>query len=117
MVGAADIVSPTENLRLADGVAVGRSLVCAADELLTVLLANFSDEAWKIPVGAELDTCEEVERTEEPSGNAETATVGPLPDFLEDLPYRSFANLTGTQVDEMRRTLTQVIWTLAGLHW
>ena len=101
------MVDPTKNLRLADGMTVGRSLVSAGEELVTVLVANFSDEARKIPAGAEPGTCEEVERPEEPSGGAETATVRPLPVFLKNLAHHSAANLTGAQVEEMRHTLAQ----------
>ncbi|KAK8378035.1 hypothetical protein O3P69_018757 [Scylla paramamosain] len=37
--------------------------------------ANLSDEARKVPAGAKLGTCEEVERPEETSGSAEVAAV------------------------------------------
>ena len=52
------MVEPTENLRLADGMAVGQSLVGAREELVTVLVANFSDKACKIRAGAKLGTCQ-----------------------------------------------------------
>ncbi|KAK8400994.1 hypothetical protein O3P69_002641 [Scylla paramamosain] len=101
------MVEPTENLRLAEGVAVGRSLVQAGEELVTVLVANLSDEARKVPAGAKLGTCEEVERPEETSGSAEVAAVRPLPDFLEDLAHRSAANLMEAQTEKVRHTLAQ----------
>lgn len=107
MRGREGLVEPTENLQLADGVAVGRSLVGAGEELVTVLVANFSDEARKVPAGAKLGTCEEVERPEELSRSAETATVRPLPDFLEDLMHRSAANLTEAQTEKVRYILAR----------
>ena len=54
-VGCAEVVTVerlhiaprSENLRRADGVAVGRSLVGAGEVLLTVLVANFSQNtSW-----------------------------------------------------------------------
>ncbi|XP_042856493.1 UBA domain-containing protein Mud1-like [Penaeus japonicus] len=92
---------------LADDVAVGRSLVGAGEGLITVLVANFSDKAQKVPAGAKLGTCEEVERPEESSSSEELVGVRPLPDFLEDLAYRSAANLTEAQTVKMRHTLAQ----------
>ncbi len=70
MRGSEGMVEPTENLRLADGVAVGRSLVQAGEELVRVLVANLSDEARKVTAGAKLDTCEDVQCPEETSGSA-----------------------------------------------
>lgn len=68
MHGAEGIVEPSENLHLADSVADGRSLVVAGEELVIVLVANFSDEAQEVPAGAKLGTCEEVERAKQPPG-------------------------------------------------
>lgn len=107
MHDAEGIVEPSENLHLTDGVAVGRSLVGAGEELVTVLVANFSDEARRLPAGARLGTCEEVERTEQPSKSASTPAEGVLPDFLEDLALRGSANLTESQAERVRHTLTQ----------
>ncbi|XP_063844708.1 uncharacterized protein LOC135091193 [Scylla paramamosain] len=107
MRGSEGMVEPTENLRLADGVAVGRSLVQAGEELVTVLVANLSDEARKVPAGAKLGTCEEVERPAETSGSAEVAAVRSLPNFLEDLAHWSAANLTEAQTEKVRHTLAQ----------
>lgn len=59
MRGVEGVIEPTENLRLDDGVAVGWSLVGAWEELVGVLVADFSDEALMIPAGAILVTCEE----------------------------------------------------------
>ncbi|XP_050709041.1 uncharacterized protein LOC126993919 [Eriocheir sinensis] len=99
-------VESTEGLQLPDGVAAGRSLEGAGEESVTVLVANSSDEARKVPAGAKLGTCEEGEQ-EEASGSAESAAVRPLPDFLEDLAHRSAANLTEAQTEKMRHTLAQ----------
>ena len=75
MIGAERMVEPTENLRLADGVAVGQSLVSDGEELVTVLVGNFLDKACKILASAELGTCEEMERPKESSESAETAAA------------------------------------------
>ncbi|XP_042889542.1 uncharacterized protein LOC122264610 [Penaeus japonicus] len=103
MRGVEGLVEPIQNLQLADGVAVGRSLVGAGEGLITVLAANFSDKARKVPAGAKLGTCEEVERPEESSGNEELVGVRPLPEFL------SAANLTEAQTVKMRHTLAQYV--------
>ncbi|XP_063858824.1 uncharacterized protein LOC135099801 [Scylla paramamosain] len=103
------MVEPTENLQLADGVTVGRSLVQAGEELVTVLVANLSGEAQKVPAGAKLGTCEEVEHPEEMSRSAEVAAVRPLPDFLEDLAHRSATNLMEAQTEKVRHTLAQYV--------
>ncbi|MPC74921.1 hypothetical protein E2C01_069301 [Portunus trituberculatus] len=42
---AEGLVEPVSDLRLADSVALGRSLIEVGEELVTVLLANFSDKA------------------------------------------------------------------------
>ncbi|KAK8400958.1 hypothetical protein O3P69_002622 [Scylla paramamosain] len=68
---------------------------------LVRMVANLSDEARKVPAGAKLGTCEEVERPEETSGRAEVAAVRPLPDFLEDLAHRSAGNLTEAQTEKV----------------
>ncbi|XP_063599566.1 uncharacterized protein LOC134775886 [Penaeus indicus] len=94
MRGVEGLVEPIQNLQLAGGVVVGRSLVGAGEGLVTVLVANFSDKAQKLPAGTKLGTCEEVERPEESSGSEELVGVRPLPDFLEDLAQRSAAHLT-----------------------
>lgn len=107
MHGAEGIVEPSDSLHLTDGVTVGRSLVGAGEELVTVLLANFSDEARQLPAGAKLGTCEEVERAEQPSTSAPTPAGGALPDFLEDLALRSSSNLTEAQAEKVRHTLTR----------
>lgn len=106
MHGAEGIVEPSDSLHLTDGVTVGRSLVGAGEELVTVLLANFSDEARQLPAGVRLGTCEEVERAEQPSTSALTPAEGALPDFLEDLALRSSTNLTEAQAERVRHTLT-----------
>ncbi|XP_047471470.1 uncharacterized protein LOC125026912 [Penaeus chinensis] len=107
MRGVEGLVEPIQNLQLADGVAVGRSLVGAGEGLVTVLVANFSDKAQKVPAGAKLGTCEEVEHPEESSGSEELVGVRPLPDFLEDLAQQSAAYLTEAQTEKMRHTLAQ----------
>ncbi|XP_050689056.1 uncharacterized protein LOC126981672 isoform X2 [Eriocheir sinensis] len=99
-------VESTEGLQLPGGVAAARSLEGAGEESVTVLVANSSDEARKVPAGAKLGTCVEVEQLEEPSGSAELAAVRPLPDFLEDSMHRSAAHLTEAQT-KMRHTLAQ----------
>ena len=48
---AEGLVEPVSDLHLADGVTLGRSLVSAGERLVTVLLANFSNEARNIPAG------------------------------------------------------------------
>ncbi len=75
------------------------------EDLVTVLVANLSDEAWKLPAGAKLDNCEEVESPEEMSGSGEVAAVRPLSDFLEDLAHWSAAKLTEAQTEKVRHTL------------
>ena len=107
MRGVDGMVEPSKDLRLADGVAVGRSLVGAGEELVTVLVANFSDEARKIPAGAKLGICEEVERQVEQTAGEETAAVRTLPEHLQDLARRSSTNLTEAQTERMRDTLAQ----------
>lgn len=61
---AEGLVEPVSDLRLADGVTLGRSLVGAGEELVTVLLANFSDKTRNIPAGTQVGACEEVQRSE-----------------------------------------------------
>ncbi|XP_050712080.1 uncharacterized protein LOC126996064 isoform X1 [Eriocheir sinensis] len=99
-------VESTEGLQLPDGVAAGGSFEGAGEESVTVLVANSSDEARKVPAGAKLGTCEEVEQQEEASGSAESAAVRPLPDFLEDSAHRSAAHLTEAQT-KVRHTLAR----------
>ncbi|XP_050739169.1 uncharacterized protein LOC127009845 isoform X2 [Eriocheir sinensis] len=99
-------VESTEGLQLPGGVAAGGSLEGAGEESVTVLVANSSDEARKVPAGAKLGTCEEVEQLEEPSGSAESAAVRPLPNFLEDSAHRSAAHLTEAQT-KVRHTLAR----------
>lgn len=72
-----------------------------------MLAGNFFDEARRVPAGARLGTCEEVEHSEEMSGDAEAVVVRSLPDFLKDLVHRSTANLRGVQTDKMRHNLAQ----------
>ncbi|MPC98561.1 hypothetical protein E2C01_093935 [Portunus trituberculatus] len=64
MKEAEGLVEPVSDQRLADGVALGRSLLGAGEELVTVLLANFSDKARNIPTVTPVGACEEVQRTE-----------------------------------------------------
>ena len=107
MDGAEGIVEPSEDLHLADGVAVGRSLVRAGEERVAVLVANFSDEAREIPAGVKLGTCAEAERTERAPVSVQSTAEGPLPEFLEDLAHRSAANLTEAQTERVRSLLAQ----------
>ena len=83
MRGADGMVEPTKERQLGDGVAVGRSLVRAGEDLVNVLVANLSDKTRRIPVGAKLGICEEVERQmeqQEDEGSAGlTGQLGPLP--------------------------------------
>ncbi|XP_063845412.1 uncharacterized protein LOC135091900 [Scylla paramamosain] len=77
------------------------------EELVTVLVANLSDKSRKVPTGAKLGTCGEVEHPEETSGSTEVAAVRPLPNFLEDLAHWSAANLTEAETEKVRHTLAQ----------
>lgn len=54
---AEGMVEPIKNMRLADGVAIGRETRWSGEELATVLVANFSDEAQKVPASANLGIC------------------------------------------------------------
>ena len=101
------MVEPADSLRLADGVAVARSLVGAEEELVTVLVANFSDETRTIPAGAQLGTCEEVKRQEVWREGVEAAAAGSFPAHLVDLAQRSATHLTPRQQERMRDTLQE----------
>lgn len=90
------MVEPTEDRRVAEGKAVGRSLVAAGKEVM-VLVANFSFEAREIPAGTKLRTCEEVMRQTEQREGGESAAVGPLPGHLHDLAPKSANNLAKAQ--------------------
>lgn len=99
------LVEPASDCRLADGVAVGRSLVQAGEKVVTVLLANFSDEARNIPAGTAVGECVEVQRAEAPPQGERAAEGAPLPSFLEDLATRSAVNLTEAQTELVCDTL------------
>ncbi|MPD05025.1 hypothetical protein E2C01_100745 [Portunus trituberculatus] len=101
------LVEPVSDLWLADGVALGRSLVGAGEELVTVLLANFSDKAQNIPAGTPVGVCEEVQRTEVRRQGERLCVADSLSGFLEDLMQRSATHLTGTQTEQMRDTLSR----------
>ncbi len=88
MHGLEGMVERKESLRLADSMVFEWSLVQVGEELVMVLVANLSNEAQKVPTGAKLGTCEEVERPEETLGSAEVAAVRSLPDLLEDLGHQ-----------------------------
>ena len=64
MSGDGGLVESSMEQRLADGLAVGRTLVRLDKSEVKVLVANFLLEEQKIPAGAILGTCEEVERDE-----------------------------------------------------
>ncbi|XP_045121983.1 uncharacterized protein LOC123510715 [Portunus trituberculatus] len=102
------LVEPVSNMRLADGVALGRSLVGAGEELVTVLLANFSDKVRNIPAGTPVGACEEVQRTEARRQAERPRVAGPLPGFLEDLAQRSATHLKEEQTERLAEAHREV---------
>ncbi|MPC21897.1 hypothetical protein E2C01_014900 [Portunus trituberculatus] len=107
MKEAEGLVEPVSDLRLADGVALGRNLVGAGEELVTVLLANFSDKAQNIPAGTPVGACEEVQQTKAWRQGERPHVAGPLPGFLEDLVQRSATHLTEAQTERIHDTLSR----------
>ncbi|MPC20957.1 hypothetical protein E2C01_013923 [Portunus trituberculatus] len=97
MKEAEGLVEPVSDLQLADGVALGRSLVRAGEELVTVLLTNFSDKARNIPAGTPVGACEEVQGTEARRQGERPRVAGQLPGFLEDQAQRSATHLKEAQ--------------------
>ena len=107
MVKYAGMVEIPEHLKLADGVAVARSMVKSGEKYVTVLMANFSNKPRTIPAGAQVGTCEEVIKEEQPS-EMELLPVGDtLPAHLTDLAERSGSHLTQPQRVKMEDTLRE----------
>ncbi|MPC76284.1 hypothetical protein E2C01_070693 [Portunus trituberculatus] len=108
MKEAEGLVDPVSDLRQADGVALGKSLVGAGEELNTVFLANFSDKARNIPAGTPVGACEEVQRTEARRQAVRPRVAGPLPGFLEDLAQRSATYLKEAQTERLAEAHREV---------
>lgn len=106
MRGVDGMVELTKDRRQADSMAVGRSLVAAGEEVVTVLVADLNNKAHKIPAGVKLGICEGVERQVEQREGMESVVVGPLPEHLQDLAQRSATNLTKDE-EKTRSTLAQ----------
>ncbi|MPC78771.1 hypothetical protein E2C01_073268 [Portunus trituberculatus] len=108
MKEAEGLVEPVSDLRLADGVALGRSLVGTGEELVTVLLANFSDKARNIPAGTPVGACKEVQRTEARRQAERPCVAGLLPGFLEDLAQQSATHLKEVQTERLAEAHREV---------
>ena len=91
MRGDGGLVESSMEQRLADGLAVGRTLVRQDKSEVKVLVANFSLEEQKIPVGVILGTCEEVERDKKRTVARQNGefTRNQIPDHQQELMQRS----------------------------